>query len=80
MKPTVARCALALSPKGERVATLGTDQAVRLWDVKTGQEIARYGHPHPPTSVAYSPDGKQLVITSDDITGGLVRVWAVPTK
>jgi WD40 repeat protein len=73
--------AVAFAPdRNDLLATLGHDQAVRLWNRKDGREVARYGHPRPPTSMAFSPDGKHLAIASDEFTRGSIRVWEVSVK
>jgi hypothetical protein len=44
----------------------------RVWDVNTGQEIARMKHDSSVTFIAFSPDGRYAVSGSWDHT---VRVW-----
>jgi WD40 repeat protein len=68
---------LAWSPGGTSVAAASNDGTARIWDVASGQEVARaaigtglagdvlYG-------VAFSPDGTQLVTASSDQR---VRTW-----
>jgi WD40 repeat protein len=49
------------------------DNAVRLWDVATRQEVAELrGHGAYVHAVAFGPDGRRLVSSSGDCT---VRVW-----
>jgi WD40 repeat protein len=65
--------AAAFHPDGTRLATAGLDRAVWLWDLATGQEVARLqGHNDYVWSLAFSPDGKSLVSGSGDFT---VRLW-----
>lgn len=47
---------------------------VSIWDLHTGQEVARLTHQGPINSIAFSPDGRWLVSGSDDSTA---RVWDV---
>jgi len=58
-----------------RVATGAGDGTIRLWSVAEGVEIERItGHEGSITSVRFSPDGRQLVSSSQD---GTARVWSI---
>ena len=66
---------MAFSPDGQTMATVSSDETVRLWDVATWRtrEILR-GHGREIWSVAFTPDGQYL------ITGGAfdpVMLWPV---
>ena len=66
---------VAFDPDGARLAAGGptVSSTVQIWDVAARKEIAQCrGHKQKITSVAWSPDGKRLVSSSDD---GTVRVW-----
>ncbi len=73
---------IAFSPDGQSLATACTSEEsgesrgwLRSWDVNTGQQQHEFsGHVRGITSVAYSPEGTQLVSGSFD---GTVRVWDV---
>jgi RNA polymerase sigma factor (sigma-70 family) len=63
---------LALSPDGKVVATAQMDNAVRLWDVRTGQaHTALRKRARAVRAVAFSPDG-QRIATGDE---NAVRIW-----
>ena len=65
--------AAAFHPDGSRLATAGRDRAVWLWDLATGEEVARLpGHTSYVWSLAFSPDGNTLASGSGDFT---VRLW-----
>jgi WD40 repeat protein len=64
---------VAFHPDGTRLATAGRDQAILLWDLARGEEVARLpGHTSYVWSLAFSPDGATLASGSGDFT---VRLW-----
>jgi WD40 repeat protein len=70
--PGFALC-LAYSPDGQFLASGSTDQAVRIWDLVTGQESRTLvGHTDWVTGVAFSPDGRRLASSSHD---GTIKIW-----
>jgi WD40 repeat protein len=53
------------------------DHTARIWDAKTGQEIAALrAHEHWVTSASFSPDGERIVTASMDHTA---RIWDATT-
>ncbi len=65
--------AVAFSPDETLVAVGGWSHVVRVWDVRTGDEVAiLHGHEGGVNAIAWSPDGELLASASDD---GTVRVW-----
>jgi hypothetical protein len=64
---------VALSPDGTRLAGASDVKDIQLWDVASGEEIARLsGHEGRVLSVAFSPDGTRLASASEDQS---VRLW-----
>jgi WD40 repeat protein/DNA-binding SARP family transcriptional activator len=76
----VAVLGVAFSPDSTRLAAgedSGDDPGIRLWNASTGvPEMVLTGHERGISSVAFSPDGTQLVSGSFDAT---VRVWDLTT-
>ncbi|MFW9912248.1 MAG: WD40 repeat domain-containing protein [Candidatus Thorarchaeota archaeon] len=69
---------IAFSPQGDIVATGGVDRIVKLWDIRTGELLAKLeGHSYPVLTLAFSPDGKRLVSGSGDTT---LRIWDVSSR
>lgn len=65
----------AFSPDSKLIATGGRDNAIRIWDVKTGRLIrTMFGHTDPVRSLNFNSDGTQLVSGGMD---DLVITWDV---
>jgi WD40 repeat protein len=74
--PLVTRTAvhfLSMSPAGSLVATIGAENAVRIWSTTTHRRVASLqGHRGQILDATFSRDGKRVVTASQDDT---VRVW-----
>ncbi|MCI0458589.1 MAG: hypothetical protein L0Z62_16625 [Gemmataceae bacterium] len=75
---------LAFSPDGKRLASVGFDRMVRIWDPESGKEVQTLrGHTGALYSVAYSPDGNLLASAGGGKAGDSVRsevkVWDTRT-
>jgi WD40 repeat protein len=64
--------AVAFSPDGRWLATGGSDQTARVWDVRSGQLHHNLRHGNWVRAVAFSPDGRWLATGCHDKT---VRIW-----
>ena len=68
---------VAVTPDGGRIVTGSYDKTARIWDAKTGAEIAVLeGHEGRVNSVVVTPDGARIVTGSQDNTA---RIWDVKT-
>jgi WD40 repeat protein len=69
--------AAAVHPDWRLAVSAGTDQAVRVWDLETGEclRVLR-GHNAAAHSVCLSPDGRQVLSAAGDLT---LRLWDVAT-
>jgi WD40 repeat protein len=54
--------AVAYSPDGKVLASASDDNTVRTWEAATGKEQRRAGPFTTPRALAFSPDGRQLLI------------------
>jgi WD40 repeat protein len=64
---------VCFSPDGEWLATACDNNAARIWDAASGQEVLTLrGHTGELSSVSLSPDGRRLATASGDKTG---KIW-----
>lgn len=63
------------NPNGTLFATSSTDGTARLWNVRTGKQIAVLrGHTGAVYKLAFTPDGSRLITSGSD---GTARIWRV---
>ena len=68
--------ALAIAPDGQTLATAGDHDLIRLWDIRSGRELARLGSvPGDAVGVAFGPEGRSLAAVG---SRGTVQVWDLP--
>lgn len=67
--------AVAFAPGGQRLATIGPDGSLRLWDVATGRVVTTVAaHTGVVRGLAFAPDGRTLAAGRED---GGIQLWEV---
>lgn len=67
----------AFNPRGDLLATAGTDRTARLWDVATGRQLRLFsGFNTAVVEVAFSRDGREILCLAGDRTS---RTWTSDT-
>jgi Tol biopolymer transport system component len=72
--PAAPVSAMAFAPDARTLATIGSDRALRFWDVATGTEARRIDGVGSGRVLAFSPDGRTLVVNG---AGGVPILWDV---
>jgi WD40 repeat protein len=68
---------LAFDPTGERLVTSGQRGIIKIWDVKTGQDLMDIpDYAGTAANPVFSPDGSRLVIVGADG----VHIWNLDTQ
>jgi hypothetical protein len=70
--------AVAFSPDGGLLASGSADEAIKLWNVATGQQVRELeGHSRPVNSLAFLPGGKRLFSASGGraVGGNELKLW-----
>ncbi|KAK3827997.1 MAG: hypothetical protein J3Q66DRAFT_321595 [Benniella sp.] len=71
---------ILFSSSGKVFATGSSDKTVRVWDVETGVcQFVLSGFTGGVGSIAFSPQGGQIAIASDDEDGKTVKLWEEET-
>ena len=69
--------AIACSPDGRFVASVGTESAVKLWDLQSGLELRTLQeHGAAVQAIAFSPDQRLLATAGND---RVIRLWDIAT-
>ena len=67
---------VAFAPDGRRLLSTGLDDAMRLWEIGTGRELAALvSHEAAAGAVVFTPDGQRVVAACKDNS---IRVWEIP--
>jgi WD40 repeat protein len=68
---------LAFSPDGSLLATVGSDNALELWQVDTGERLHSVVLRRPAANLGFSPDGSTLAVELEGDLDDPVELWDV---
>ncbi len=66
---------VAVSANGKQIASAGIDGTVKLWDIATKREIAKFDGPPQCHDLAFSADGKRILIRGGRRGNQVMKVW-----
>ncbi len=67
---------VAWSPDGTRIASVGWDSTIQVWNAKDAQHLLTYRNHPDATDVAWSPDNTRLASAGNNFT---IQVWNAST-
>ena len=72
---------LVFSPGGKSLASASADARceIRVWNLQTGQMRVLKDSSKGPSSISFSPDGRQLAATDSDLSNPAIRLWNLET-
>ena len=72
---------LVFSPGGKSLASASADARceIRVWNLQTGQMRVLKDLWKGPSSISFSPDGRQLAAADSDLSNAAIRLWDLET-
>ena len=72
---------LVFSPGGKSLASASADARceIRVWNLQTGQMRVLKDSSKGPSSISFSPDGRQIAAADSDLSNAAIRLWDLDT-